>query len=64
VSLSLTVSQELEALSRLARQKQSLGRQGSTQREKETGAIAIDYGDWRQKKKCTTKLVSRSRRGA
>jgi hypothetical protein len=63
VSLSLTVSQELEALSRLAWQKQSLGRQGSTQREKETGAIAVEYCDWHQKQMCTTKLVSRSRRG-
>jgi hypothetical protein len=40
VSLSLTVSQELEALNQLAQQKQSLGRQESTQGENETGAIA------------------------
>jgi hypothetical protein len=43
VSLSLTVSQELEALNQLARQKQGLCRQGSTQRK--TGVLAVDKND-------------------
>jgi hypothetical protein len=59
VSLSLTVSQELEALDRRARQKQRLCGQGSTQRRERQVQLQWDVTTLHQSKSRATGVVSR-----